>query len=454
MALPSSGQISLNDVNVELGNSGTAQIDMNSAAVRGLFGIASGEIEMSDGYGKASFDGTNWTDGTTYSFSYSPPTHATFASTSTTDQYMSHDWGNNGAPSYTSVLYGLTSSDGLNYTYHSNGAVMETGTNHAFPGINPTQSGSSCPVLHDGTNWFLIGGGGNNKKIQVFRWETSSSSMQNMYVNGSAGNGYCWAAKYQPGVGYIAAHVYGHIAFSTNGSQWSYFEPPVNVRWGYSFPKDIFWDSGSSKWVVFYDRGCMYGPHQTSGWAPCGASGGGYTNGSGALMDGTVNRGDTNGSGAWVAVGLQGSTYTNSIFASTSGYNSWSAVQTADVSTDGYFRCVKYGNGIFMVVTSLGKVYTSTNGTSWSNVGNINTGHSPTINVDDRPVLNEINGVWVITGQDSGLRVSTNNGVTWSQVGPSIGTSDYYNPMTNKDSENPEIIIPHSGNKLVRSPAP
>jgi len=53
MALPASGQITLNQVNVELGNSGTAQIDMNSAAVRGLFGIASGEIEMSDGYGKA-----------------------------------------------------------------------------------------------------------------------------------------------------------------------------------------------------------------------------------------------------------------------------------------------------------------------------------------------------------------------------------------------------------------
>lgn len=53
MALQTSGQISLNDVNVELGNSGTAQIDMNSAAVRGLFGIASGQIAMSDGYGKA-----------------------------------------------------------------------------------------------------------------------------------------------------------------------------------------------------------------------------------------------------------------------------------------------------------------------------------------------------------------------------------------------------------------
>ena len=54
MALPSSGQISLNQVNVELGNSGTAQIDMNSSAVRGLFGISSGEIEMADGYGASS----------------------------------------------------------------------------------------------------------------------------------------------------------------------------------------------------------------------------------------------------------------------------------------------------------------------------------------------------------------------------------------------------------------
>ena len=53
MALPASGQITLNQVNVELGLSGTAQIGMNDAAVRGLFGIASGEIEMSDGYGKA-----------------------------------------------------------------------------------------------------------------------------------------------------------------------------------------------------------------------------------------------------------------------------------------------------------------------------------------------------------------------------------------------------------------
>jgi len=54
MTLPASGQISLNDVNVELDNSGTAQIGMGDTAVRDLFDIPSGEIEMSDGHGKSS----------------------------------------------------------------------------------------------------------------------------------------------------------------------------------------------------------------------------------------------------------------------------------------------------------------------------------------------------------------------------------------------------------------
>ena len=54
MALPASGAISLSQVNVELGNAGTASINMNSAAVRGLFGVASGAISMSNGYGKSS----------------------------------------------------------------------------------------------------------------------------------------------------------------------------------------------------------------------------------------------------------------------------------------------------------------------------------------------------------------------------------------------------------------
>lgn len=53
MTLPASGAISLNQVNVELNLSGTAQISLNDSVVRNLFGVGSGAISMSDGYGKA-----------------------------------------------------------------------------------------------------------------------------------------------------------------------------------------------------------------------------------------------------------------------------------------------------------------------------------------------------------------------------------------------------------------
>jgi len=53
MALPASGAISLSQVSVELGAGSTSTRSLNDATTRTLFGVASGAIAMSNGYGKA-----------------------------------------------------------------------------------------------------------------------------------------------------------------------------------------------------------------------------------------------------------------------------------------------------------------------------------------------------------------------------------------------------------------
>ena len=52
MALPSSGSISMSQINTELTNSSTATLNMGATTVRNLFGVFSGPIKFSNGYGK------------------------------------------------------------------------------------------------------------------------------------------------------------------------------------------------------------------------------------------------------------------------------------------------------------------------------------------------------------------------------------------------------------------
>ena len=54
MSLPVSGSISFNQINVELGRSGTASLNLNDSTVRSLFGQVSGVIDMNTGHGKSS----------------------------------------------------------------------------------------------------------------------------------------------------------------------------------------------------------------------------------------------------------------------------------------------------------------------------------------------------------------------------------------------------------------
>jgi hypothetical protein len=53
-ALPTSGQITASEINVELGRAFNAEFHMSGAEERALAGIPTGEIKMSDFYGKSS----------------------------------------------------------------------------------------------------------------------------------------------------------------------------------------------------------------------------------------------------------------------------------------------------------------------------------------------------------------------------------------------------------------
>lgn len=60
MALPASGAISLNAINVELQKTATAQISLNDSNVRSLLAKPSGQISLSDAYGKSNAPPTTY----------------------------------------------------------------------------------------------------------------------------------------------------------------------------------------------------------------------------------------------------------------------------------------------------------------------------------------------------------------------------------------------------------
>ena len=53
MALPTTGSISISQVNTELGYASNTNIGLNNPAIRSLFGVSSGTISLSNGRGKA-----------------------------------------------------------------------------------------------------------------------------------------------------------------------------------------------------------------------------------------------------------------------------------------------------------------------------------------------------------------------------------------------------------------
>jgi len=153
MALQSSGQISLNDVNVELGNSGTAQIGLGDSAVRDLFDDASGQISMSQGYGKASY--TPWTGAS------GQPTYQNFigGDTGTTTATYTPS---SGVTSFMVMMWGSTGHGG-NTTNFSNlppiGAAPAGGVPYSERVFTHSGSTTYSITLGNRASYRAVGGG-------------------------------------------------------------------------------------------------------------------------------------------------------------------------------------------------------------------------------------------------------------------------------------------------------
>jgi hypothetical protein len=179
MALPASGAIALSDVNTELGLSSTATITMNDTAVRTLFGVASGAIDMNTGHGKSN----------RVALSY------TFASTTT-----------NASLNVTSISgYSAGKSD---ITITVNSGVYLYSTDVGTPGLT-LSGGSSGDTVTLVNNGYIMGKGGHGgdgtypggqaggTALSLGFNTTVNNTNGSAYIGGGGGGG----ADYQVGGG-------------------------------------------------------------------------------------------------------------------------------------------------------------------------------------------------------------------------------------------------------------
>lgn len=186
------GQISLNDVNVELGLSGTTTISMNQTNVRTLAGVPSGAISMQNLQGKS--------NRVSISYTFSASTANASLNLSTISGYSSGKSDitvtiNGGVYLYATSTgnYGLnlsggTTGDTLTIVNNGfilgqggNGGAVDSGGSPGGPALNLGFGFSSCTINNTNGSAYIAGGGGGGG--------AGSSASASFGTAGSAGGG-------------------------------------------------------------------------------------------------------------------------------------------------------------------------------------------------------------------------------------------------------------------------
>ena len=245
MALPNSpSSISLNQVNVELGLAGTTTISMNQSTLRSLFGVASGQISMSQGFGKSNVTTPSITAITvTGTHSYSNSITASGVANNSLNQssssygyYYSNniDTGDlNGGSAGTAAINITATGGSLSYTWEYSGR-RNPANNSTWNSYNPGYQ--SYPLTLSNGNYYITsvpGYGYYFPSITYVPISGSSSSSLSIGMlpihQGNANSyyaGYWGANSAVLGSGWYRCRVQNSAG--TTYSPWI----PIGIQWG------------------------------------------------------------------------------------------------------------------------------------------------------------------------------------------------------------------------------